>query len=96
MNYKEWKKAELLKNPSADVSKSAFSSFLAEQKLVAKRWKEHEKAFMPQPNKERIKGCSIWHPEENKSLTCARCGLPFERGDSPNPLLCGECFLAEQ
>ena len=96
MNYNEWKKEELKKNPSADTSKEAFSAYIAEQKLIKKRWKEHEKAFTPQPNREPIKGCSIWHAEESTSILCSRCGLPMEKGDSPNPTLCGECFLAEQ
>ena len=95
MNYNQWKKEQLAKNPNADISKEAYSAHIAEEKLVKKRWKEHEKAFTPQPNREPIRGASIWHAEQDTSLRCSRCGLPYEKGDSPNPLLCGECYIEE-
>lgn len=93
--YKAWVKEELRKNPNADTSFEAFLAHLEELKLIRERYKKADLAWNPQKQTEPLKGCNPWHAEPSTSILCSKCGKPYEKGDSPNALLCGECYIKE-
>ena len=92
--YAKWKREQLAKNPSADVSFAEFLRHIEMEKLIKKRYAEANK-FWGKPreqHREAIKGINLWHgePEPQK---CSRCGLPMESDEGLNDNVCDECKI---
>ena len=93
--YQQWKREQLAKNASADVSFEAYLAHIEEMKLIKERYKRADVAWNPQKQQKPLEGCNPWHGEPSTRLLCSSCGMPMEKGDSPNPKLCGSCYIEE-
>lgn len=79
MNYNQWKKEELRKyGPNADISKEAFSAFIAEEKLLRARYREAnifwgtQEPKKPKPSKQPQQAYER-HCRDGATKNCNKC-----------------------